>query len=66
MFISFSDRDGSYCYNTDKIETIYRYKDASRLCIKLRDKSLATSFCFDFPEECFDTYKEIERQLREG
>ena len=66
MFISFSDKDGNYCYNTDKIEAIYRYKDASRLYIKLRDASLTTSFYFDFPEDCFDTYKEIERQLREG
>ena len=64
MFISFSDNYGNYCYNTDKIETIYRYKEDSKLYIRFCGKSLATSFYFNSPDECFDTYKEIEKILR--
>ena len=64
MFISFSDKDGNYCYNVDKIETVYRYNEASKLSIYFKNDSLSTSFYFNSPDECFETYKEIERQLR--
>ena len=64
MFISFSDKDGNYCYNIDKIESVHRYSETSKLYIYFNDETLATSFHFNSPDECFETYKEIERQLR--
>lgn len=65
MFISFSDLNCFYCYNTNTIELIYYNISDLFFNIMFKDKTIK-SFWFNFPDECFATFKEIERQLREG
>ena len=66
MFISFSDRNSFYCFNSNTIESVYYDTCNSYFSIKFKDKTIDKSFWFNSPEECFDTYREVERQLREG
>ena len=66
MFISFSDRNCFYCFNSNIIESVYYDISDSYFNIKFKDKSVVKSFIFNSPDECFNIYKEIERQLREG